>query len=177
MSKHAISLSIWAIVFAIAFLGASPAFSYPFMAFSLFLASCLIWICAVDFKAHRIPNSTVLLLALGGVAMLISSEPEIIWNRLLESLIVLIIMSAISTAAKYLSKNQAFGFGDVKLLAAGTLWLGLQGIYAAAFSAFAAGLIFIVIAVLAGKRKLGQPIALGPFIALGIWGAWLFMLT
>jgi len=177
MSKQILGLSIWSIAFIAGYLVISPAFAPVPFTFTLFLAGNLIWICTVDLEGHRIPNITVILIALAGVVLVLVTNPEALSQRLVDTAIVLIVMYTISAVAKYISKNQAIGFGDVKLLSAATVWLGMQGIYAATISAFAAGLLFVLVGVLAGKRKFNQPIALGPFISLGIWGAWLFSLA
>lgn len=66
------------------------------------------------------------------------------------------------------------GGGDVKLMAAGGLWLGWQGaLLALAIASWLGGLAAIVLLV-SGKRKRQEAMAFGPFLAFGIWAAFFF---
>ena len=70
--------------------------------------------------------------------------------------------------------NGGIGGGDVKLAAAGGLWLGSQGVLLAlALASWFGGLTAIFLLV-SGRRKRKDAIAFGPFISLGIWTAFFF---
>jgi general secretion pathway protein O len=61
------------------------------------------------------------------------------------------------------------GYGDFKLLAAIGAWLGWQVLPGVLLLAAASGLAWALALSLIGRRGAGQPIAFGPFLALGGW--------
>ncbi len=70
--------------------------------------------------------------------------------------------------------NGGIGGGDVKLAAAGGLWLGWQGaLLSLALASWFGGLAAIFLLV-SGRKKRKDAIAFGPFISLGIWTAFFF---
>ena len=76
-------------------------------------------------------------------------------------------------ALRVLSRG-GLGGGDVKLAAAGGLWLGWQHtLLALAIASWSGGLAALYL-LLSGRRKRGDVIAFGPFLSLGIWAAFLF---
>ena len=177
MTKRALGLMGWIGLFAALFFALAFPLGLPLLAFSLYLSACMVWICIADATAFRIPNPAVILIAAGGVVLLLVYNLDILPRRLIESLIVLVFMYIVSEIAARLSKKPAFGFGDIKLLAASTLWIGLAGVYPALLLALVAGLVFTVTTALSGKRKLNQPLPFGVFIALGVWVVWLHSAT
>lgn len=65
------------------------------------------------------------------------------------------------------------GGGDVKLAAAGGLWLGWQNsLLALALASWSGGLVALFL-LLTERRKRGDAVAFGPFLAFGIWTAFL----
>ena len=76
-------------------------------------------------------------------------------------------------AVRVLSRG-GLGGGDVKLAAAGGLWLGWQSaLLALALTSWIGGLAAIVLLV-SGRKRAGDEVAFGPFLAFGIWIAFLF---
>ena len=70
--------------------------------------------------------------------------------------------------------HEGLGGGDVKLAAAGGLWLGWQHAFLAlALASWIGGLAAIVL-LLSGKKRGGDEVAFGPFLSLGIWISFLF---
>lgn len=177
MNKRTLAIAGWIGLFTTLFFALAYPLGLPLLAFSLFLSACMVWICVADATAFRIPNPAVVLIAAGGVVLHLVYSLDTLPRRLIESLIVLVFMYIVSEIAARLSKKPAFGFGDIKLLAASTLWIGLAGVYPAMLLALVAGLVFTVVTALAGKRKLNQPLPFGVFIALGVWVVWLRMAT
>ncbi len=74
---------------------------------------------------------------------------------------------------RWLSRG-GMGGGDVKLAAAGGIWLGWQQSLAAlALSSWIGG-IAAVLLLISGRRNRKDEIAFGPFLSMGIWIAFLF---
>ncbi len=70
--------------------------------------------------------------------------------------------------------NGGMGGGDVKLLAAGGIWLGWQGaLLALAIASWFGGLAAIFLLV-SGRRKRKEAMVFGPFLSVGIWTAFFF---
>lgn len=68
---------------------------------------------------------------------------------------------------RLLTGKEAMGYGDFKLLAALGAWLGLAAVAQVLFVSAMASVIVGVGLVLLRIKKLNQPIAYGPFLALG----------
>lgn len=66
------------------------------------------------------------------------------------------------------------GGGDVKLAAAGGLWLGWQNAFLALALASWFGGFTAAVLLISGKKRVGDEMAFGPFLAFGIWIAFLF---
>ena len=70
--------------------------------------------------------------------------------------------------------NGGMGGGDVKLMAAGGIWLGWQGaLLALAIASWFGGLAAIFLLV-SGRRKRKEAMVFGPFLSFGIWTAFFF---
>ena len=65
------------------------------------------------------------------------------------------------------------GGGDVKFAAAGGLWLGWQNAFLALALASWSGGLFALFLLLTGRRRKDDAVAFGPFLAFGIWTAFL----
>jgi len=70
---------------------------------------------------------------------------------------------------------QGMGLGDVKLVAAMGAFLGFPGIFLAVFWGSFVGAFIGIILLLAGRKRFGQQIPFGPYLALGaiialFWG-------
>lgn len=70
--------------------------------------------------------------------------------------------------------NGGMGGGDVKIMAAGGIWLGWQGaLLALALASWLGGLAAIVL-IVSGRRKRKEAMVFGPFLSVGIWAAFFF---
>jgi leader peptidase (prepilin peptidase)/N-methyltransferase len=65
-------------------------------------------------------------------------------------------------------KKEAFGGGDVKLMAAAGLVIGWRLVITSYVIGIITGAIFGVILLATGKKKRGDEIPFGPFLSLGI---------
>ena len=100
---------------------------------------------AVDIKKREIPNwvifSTVLLWVLWQCALLaIGASPDLL--RAISALAVFITLLVFTFTAEKIFKRYLFGGGDIKLVAASTLFLGVNGMLIAVFFACMVSLIY-----------------------------------
>ncbi|CUT11496.1 General secretion pathway protein O [Bradyrhizobium sp.] len=95
--------------------------------------------------------------------------------RLAEVVFVLIAIVAFRSIYRWVRGYDGFGFGDVKFLAAATLWIG--------FGSLPALLLIAVVSALASAFLLRSAryevegrhaIPFGPHLAIGLWLAWVF---
>jgi leader peptidase (prepilin peptidase)/N-methyltransferase len=128
------------------------------------LLSALAVLCAVtDLTAHIIPNGAVL----GFGAVLLVAAPLAggvpLWSQALGALGGggLLLLIALLTSGK------GMGMGDVKLLTVFGWVVGFPGVLLALFLASAAGAAAGLLQLAWGRRRRGQTLAFGPFLAIG----------
>ena len=89
-----------------------------------------------------------------------------------------LLLGAFAGGAPFLAlavlTNGGMGGGDVKLAAAGGLWLGWQGALLALVIASWFGGLAAISLLVSGRRKRKEAMVFGPFIAFGIWTAFFF---
>lgn len=120
----------------------------------------LIGIAQFDLAHYRIPNQLVLVLALVGmVDAILEGRPE---SALLAAAAGAALPWAIATLYGLLRRRTVLGRGDIKLLAAGGLWLGPLGL---GLALLVAALITLPLALLVRQ---GGDAPFGPGLAIGI---------
>lgn len=67
----------------------------------------------------------------------------------------------------FFSKGRGMGFGDVKLVFSLCLLMGWPNMFVGIFLSFILGSVVSIPLLIAGKKKLKQPIPFGPFLILG----------
>lgn len=139
----------------------------------IFFAFALIWLSVVDLQSLMIPDHTIVIIAICGLAQL-WSLPESLVPRLIEAVICLGAFTVLAMVFEHLLGRPALGFGDVKLLAASTLMIGPGNIIVAVFLAAVAGIAAFSILAASGRQKRNDPIPFGPFLAFSIWLCWLY---
>ena len=146
----------------------------------LVLAAGLIWLAVVDLKTGYLPDLAQVLLAVAGLAVAIKGSPiGISWPL---ALVGATINGAVFWGLRWLVSRfkgrEAMGFGDVKLVAVGGLWLGP---WALPYLMAAAGILTLVGAGLVGafrKKPVWQSeMPLGPGLAAGILGVFIAALA
>lgn len=80
-----------------------------------------------------------------------------------------VFLFLLAEGAERLVKKPALGFGDVKFALAMGLILGWPSIVVAMYLAFALGAIVALVLMALGKKKFGQTIPFGPFLATATW--------
>lgn len=169
--------SVWLLIAGAIYLLVSFAHNVaePTSAFAgICLLATLILVCAIDARFGIIPDSFVFVIAVGGLIFASCSGTALWEERLVESILALTIFEAFRRSYRRFRGFDGLGFGDVKLLAAGTLWVGLTGIPSVLLVAVASALGGLLILKAQGATFTGKhAIPFGPHLAAGLWYSWL----
>ena len=132
---------------------------------------------AIDFKTGFLPNEMVAAFAAAGLVFHVSTTASYISpiDIALGALTGFLSLYVLRLAANRLYKDDALGLGDVKLMGAGGIWLGMHGILLAMTIGAIAGMLHGVIAGFMQSRKqkekttlLNLQIPAGPGFAVGL---------
>ena len=160
-----------AVWFAIG-LADEPNWALPVIAGS-YLVLLLAAVCAIDGRFGIIPDSLVLALAAGGALQLLLWGPADLWWRGFEAALVFAAAWLFRAGYRWLRGYDGLGFGDVKFIAAGTLWIGAEGIPGLLLIAVLSALVSLLIMRSQGHELHGkQVISFGPHLAVGLWWVW-----
>lgn len=134
-----------------------------------------------DALRFRVPDRWVMLAILTGLAWAAASGSAGVVAALASA--GRAVLGAVLCGGAFLLLREGFyrlrgvdglGLGDVKLAAAGGIWLGWESFAVAVLAAAAAALAVVVLQVLrAGTWRREQRLAFGAFLAPAIWCAWL----
>ncbi len=139
--------------------------SLDFIAYSI-LSSLLLVISLIDFKTKTIPNGLVLFGLITGISykiciFILYTNISVILNSTLGLLIgggFLLLVAVITKGG--------MGGGDIKLMGTLGLWLGIKATILTMFISFLIGGVISAILLLFRKKRIGQAIPFGPFIAI-----------
>lgn len=134
------------------------------------LLPLLALIAVTDARRGIIPDrANLAVAALGALAAATGGGAALTAGRALDALIVGGLLLLLRAAYRMRRGRTGLGLGDVKFLAAATLWLGMTQLFAALFLASTGGLAFLG-ALALGGRPVGRHTRLrfGPFLALGV---------
>lgn len=146
-------------------------------AFSTVLFLSLNFASYVDLKRMEIPDLVSIGLFPVGAFWVIRVQPELLFQRLLEAISILLLFTLFSRVYIYLRHKEGLGFGDIKLIASATVWIGIGNIPIMIFFAASSGLIASfyrfdkTVANLPDTR-----IPFGPHLAASIWFVWFLTL-
>ena len=150
----------------------NPGWALPAIAGG-YLVVLLAAVCAIDGRFGIIPDSLVLALAAGGALQAWLWGAGDLWWRGLEAAMVFAAASLLRAGYRWLRGHDGLGFGDVKFVAAGTLWVGAEGIPALLLIAVASALVSLLILRAQGHELHGtHAISFGPHLAIGVWWVW-----
>lgn len=160
-----------AVFFAFSLAG-DPAWA-PLAVAGCYLVILLASICAIDGRYGIIPDSMVVPLAAGGALQAWLWAPADFWWRGAEAILVFAATALFRSAYRWLRGFDGLGFGDVKFVAAATLWIGMEGVPALMLIAVVSALISLLILKSEGHELNGkQAISFGPHLAVGLWWVW-----
>ena len=142
---------------------------------SVALVTVLAAVCAIDARFGIIPDTLVIVLAVFGIAAVWLLDPDEIVYRLVDVVIVAVAIVAFRSIYRWVRGYDGLGLGDVKFLAAATVWIGLRSLPALLLIAVVSALpcAFLLRSVryeVDGRRA----IPFGPHLAVGLWLAWVF---
>lgn len=115
-----------------------------------------------DLKERRIPDIVSAGIMLTGIAAVWWMPETGIWQRIAGMLAVSVPLLIVT-----MIKQGAFGGGDIKLLAAGGLFLGADAVLEAFFIAMTAAGLYGIVLLMKGKGR-KKKFALGPFLCMGM---------
>lgn len=131
----------------------------------LIFISLLIVAAFSDMETEIIPDSVSIL---GGIpALLIFSIKGMPLYPLLGMICGFGIMWLLFRVASFIYKKEAMGEGDLKLAMMMGAYLGWQGTLVSIFIAFISGAVVGIVLLGFGRKRFGQHIPFGPFLALG----------
>lgn len=136
----------------------------------LVLAPMLVSAFIIDYKLQIIPNRLNLTMFELGLIFTFLSGIFVNYNMAINMLLGCLagggIFLLITLIGGLIAGKEAMGFGDVKLMGAMGLFLGLTNIITVAIIAFLLGAIISVILLVSKIRKTDEYIPFGPFIVL-----------
>ena len=130
------------------------------LALMFVLTSCLILISLIDYKTQIIPDGLVGVIAVSGVLYNLLYTPQVVMDMLLGGVVGFAIMLLIFVISR------GMGGGDVKLSAAVSLWLGVEGTLLFLLLAFITGGVISLLLLVSGVKSKGEAIPFGPFLCL-----------
>lgn len=138
------------------------------MVMNILLGIILIYIAMVDWKTHKITNRTLFILLLVGVGVIwqrtcLANEPFTAAECILGG-----IITGAPLFIACLIRPEAFGGGDIKLLAIAGGLLGWRGGLLALCAGFLSGGFYSAVMLVLGKIKRKDKFAFGPFLCIGI---------
>lgn len=135
----------------------------------MYFTALLIAITFIDIDHLIIPDSFLVMAALVGLVNFLFNGTEV----LLDQIIGVIALGGGFWAIRFLGtvafKKEAMGLGDVKFAALLGWTLGWQVGIVAAFLAFLAASILLLVLMPMKRLSFGQQVPFGPFIAIGTW--------
>lgn len=161
----AILVAVWAIA-------VMPAELIPATAI---LGWALLTLSVIDAENFIIPDALSLTVLIAGLA----TAAFLVDRQIVSSLIGIfaggLILWGVAALYRRWRNREGLGLGDIKLMAAGGAWVGWQGLSTVLLWAVFLAFISLMIMALRGTRLSGDTaLPFGPFLAAGIWLAWLY---
>lgn len=138
---------------------------------ALALGLVLAWIAWIDARSLRIPDVLTLPLIAAGLALAgTRGGPGVdaAVDHLAGAALGFASLGLIGHLYHRRTGQEALGLGDAKLFAAAGAWLGWQALPQVLLIAALSGLSFALLR----RHGTGQPLAFGPWLALGFWLGW-----
>lgn len=130
---------------------------------------CLILIAVIDIRHMIIPNSLVLFIACSAIVGLMQSDLNLIADHILGAIMAFVLFEGTRQVMSRILRREAMGFGDVKLMASGGLWIGAQILpMAILFACLSAAISFGLKMMISKTMLRGEAIPFGPFLAFGM---------
>lgn len=150
----------------------------PQLCFGVLLAGVIVTLAAFDIRRMILPNRLNLLLGAIGLAQNIALDLPGLIDGLIGSLVGAGLLYVTAISFRKIRGIEGLGLGDQKFVAAAGLWIGWKDLPLMLLVAAMSALTFIVLSAIA--RENFDPTAripFGPFLGLGAFVSWLFMVT
>ncbi|MGV2974291.1 prepilin peptidase [Roseibium alexandrii] len=145
------------------------------IAFAACLFLSLSWASYVDLKQMEIPDTVSIGLFPAGAIWVLIQVPDDLSVRLMSAMAVLVGLYLFGRAFSWLRGQEGLGFGDVKLIASSTVWIGISNLSVMIVLAACSGIIVSIISVRnAGEAGVQEKMPFGPHLAFSIWIVWLW---
>lgn len=178
LSGHDVRLVAFAMA-AVAGLSLATLPGWDTAALSCVLALIMALIAVNDARHFIVPDILSLpAIPLGLLAAGLVSPPDIVWQTILVHAGAMVLAGAglflVRIAYRRLRGFEGLGLGDVKLVAAGGAWVGMDGTGFFMLLACAGALAFVVLGnfTKSGRIDRHTPIPFGAFLAPAIWCVW-----
>jgi leader peptidase (prepilin peptidase)/N-methyltransferase len=125
----------------------------------------------IDARCLRLPDVLTLPLILAGLGEALWLEPDALSDRGFGAALGYTGLWALAWAYRRFRGREGLGLGDAKLLAAGGAWVGAYLLPDVLLAAAGAAILW---AMRLGTVDAEARIPFGPFLALAVWGVWLF---
>ncbi len=136
----------------------------------LALAPLLIAITVIDLERMQIPNWANAAVALLGLWFVSVAARDWLATHAIAALIVGGGLWFASEALFRLRGSDMLGLGDVKFIAAATVWIGVDGLPTLLLYASLTGVVLTMLT----RKRFGDAVPFGPFLAASLWAAVLF---
>jgi prepilin signal peptidase PulO-like enzyme (type II secretory pathway) len=136
------------------------------------LFGLLLLVALIDLRENRIPNWLNLAVAGVGLVYRLVEEPRIgvLGAALLQAVLTLVVFTLVTRIMRWVNKRAYIGWGDLKLLVAVSLWIGLSGSVSVLLVASVLH-IAVVVAMLPWRGLHKDELdPFGPMLALGTLG-------
>ena len=147
------------------------------LVYLLFVVCVLIVLFTTDIVDGLLPNSIVLpaIVVVAFYKLILLTFGSVSVSSLSWDIIAALLTTAVFFAIVYFSGERALGGGDVKFVFFIALAVGWPAVLVSLFSGFLTGGLVAVMLILLGKKRFGQTVPLGPFLAIGaaialFWG-------
>lgn len=137
----------------------------------------ILWILAViDWHTYRLPNIWVLIMVLAGLTVNYRIGVWPFHHYIVGVLSGAAVLLLVNIVYRTLRGRDGLGMGDIKFIAGAGAWAGWQGLPAILFIASLSALLFAAIKSFPNRKlDMQSRLPFGPFLCLGTWLVWLFI--
>jgi len=135
----------------------------------------LLALAMIDQRHMILPDVLNLPLIPAGLAVAALTGEEVFIHHLAGAAAGAASLGAIAWIYRHRTRREGLGLGDVKLFAAAGAWVGWQGLPSVLLIGAGTGLAAAcLLAWIKGGGATREPVAFGPYLALGLWITWLY---
>jgi leader peptidase (prepilin peptidase)/N-methyltransferase len=135
----------------------------------------LIALAVIDQRHMYLPDVLNLPLIPAGLAVAALNPAGGFWHHLAGAAAGAASLGVVAWTYRRVTGREGLGLGDAKLFAAAGAWVGWQGLPSVLLIGAGSGLAVVLLLGWAkGAPSARDPVAFGPFLAVGLWITWLY---